>query len=89
MLSNNFWSIFSYIKGLKFEDIEANAIRMKKQKSTIGKWTMKTKSGKWFTQVRLKNQGLKASKEQNLSPIIGFSRWEGSMEPFQKIHQIL
>ena len=45
---------------------------------------MKTNSGKWFTQVRLKNQGLKASKEQNLSPIIGFSGWEGSMDPFQK-----
>ena len=45
---------------------------------------MKIKSGKWFTQVGLKNQGLKASKEQNLSPIIGFSRWEGSMDPFQK-----
>ena len=45
---------------------------------------MKTKSGKWFTQVGLKNQGLKASKEQNLSPIIGFSGWEGSMDPFQK-----
>ena len=36
---------------------------MKKQQSTTGKCTMKTKSGKWFTQVGLKIQGVKASEE--------------------------
>ena len=57
---------------------------MKKQELTIGKWTMKTKFEKWFTQVGLKIQGVKASEEWNLIPIIGFSRWEGSTNPFLK-----
>ena len=77
MLSNNFWSIFSYIKELKLGDIEANAIRMKKQESTIDNWMMKPKFEKWCTQVGLKIQGVKANEELKLIPIIGFSRWEG------------
>ena len=36
---------------------------MKKQESTIGKWIMKTKFEKWFMQVGLKIQGVKASEE--------------------------
>ena len=58
---------------------------MKKRESTIGKWTVKTKFEKWFTQVRLKIQGVKASEEWKLIPIIGFSWWEGSTNPFLKI----
>ena len=38
---------------------------------------MKTKFEKWFTQVGLKIQGVKANEELKLIPIIGFSRWEG------------
>ena len=61
---------------------------MKKQKSTIGKWTMKTKSGKWFTQVGLKIQGVKASEEWKLIPIIGFGQTnEDSTYNIVKINQ--
>ena len=62
MLSNNFWSIFLYIKGLKFEDIETSAIRMKSKNQLLvnGRWT---KFENWFTQVGLKIQGVKASEK--------------------------
>ena len=62
---------------------------MKKQESTIGKWTMKTKFEKWFTQVGLKIQGVKASEEWKLIPIIGFFLVRGVNEPISKIRQKL
>ena len=45
---------------------------MKKQESTIDNWMMKPKFEKWCTQVGLKIQGVKASEDWKLIPIIGF-----------------
>ena len=43
---------------------------------------MKTKFGKWFTQVGLKIQGVKASEDWKLIPIIGFFGERGQRTHF-------
>ena len=61
---------------------------MKKQQSTTGKCTMKTKSGKWFTQVGLKIKVWRQVKSKFNSYYRTFSV-RGVDEPISKVHQML